>query len=173
MAGLPVCLLVLQWGALLVARAAVLQSPHYCLQRGEEKIEEDLGMAAPTVVTIQPQFGGAMSSVSRCMWQTSLMDCCTDCGVCCCGMFCFPCLACQVAGDMNECCLCGTSVAMRTMYRTRYNIPVSAEPACSPAASPKDKGSICSDFCVTLCCPVCSICQIKRDINRRRELGIF
>lgn len=43
----------------------------------------------------------------------------------CCGLFCFPCLACTVAGDMNECCLCGTSVAMRTMYRTRYNIPVS------------------------------------------------
>ncbi|NWX80516.1 PLAC8 protein, partial [Alca torda] len=55
-------------------------------------------------------------------WQTGLMDCCTDCSVCCCGMFCFPCLACQVAGDMNECCLCGTSVAMRTLYRTRYNI---------------------------------------------------
>uniref|UniRef100_A0A8C3M8Y7 Placenta associated 8 n=1 Tax=Geospiza parvula TaxID=87175 RepID=A0A8C3M8Y7_GEOPR len=89
-------------------------------------------MAVPTVVTIQPQFGGAMSSVSRCTWQTGLMDCCSDCGVCCCGMFCFPCLACQVAGDMNECCLCGTSVAMRTLYRTRYNIPVSAEPAPSP-----------------------------------------
>ncbi|RMC13650.1 hypothetical protein DUI87_08727 [Hirundo rustica rustica] len=72
-------------------------------------------------------------------------------------MFCYPCLACQVAGDMNECCLCGTSVAMRTLYRTRYNIP----------------GSICSDFCVTMWCPVCSVCQIKRDINRRRELGIF
>ncbi|KAM3671946.1 placenta-specific gene 8 protein-like isoform X1 [Ammospiza nelsoni] len=114
-------------------------------------------MAAPTVVTIQPQFGGAMSSVSRCTWQTGLMDCCSDCGVCCCGMFCFPCLACQVAGDMNECCLCGTSVAMRTLYRTRYNIP----------------GSICSDYCVTLWCTVCSVCQMKRDINRRRELGIF
>ncbi|XP_018782489.1 placenta-specific gene 8 protein isoform X1 [Serinus canaria] len=114
-------------------------------------------MAVPAVVTIQPQYGGAMSSVSRCTWQTGLMDCCSDCGVCCCGMFCFPCLACQVAGDMNECCLCGTSVAMRTLYRTRYNIP----------------GSICSDCCVTLWCTVCSVCQMKRDINRRRELGIF
>ncbi|KAL9852553.1 placenta-specific gene 8 protein isoform 3-T3 [Geothlypis trichas] len=118
----------------------------------------ETGMAVPpTVVTIQPQFGAAMSPVSRCTWQTGLMDCCSDCGVCCCGMFCFPCLACQVAGDMNECCLCGTSVAMRTLYRTRYNIP----------------GSICSDYCVTLWCPVCSVCQMKRDINRRRELGIF
>ncbi|XP_027580885.1 placenta-specific gene 8 protein-like isoform X2 [Pipra filicauda] len=112
-------------------------------------------MASQTIVTIQPQYG--RPAASRCIWQTGLMDCCSDCSVCCCGMFCFPCLACQVAGDMNECCLCGTSVAMRTLYRTRYNIP----------------GSICSDFCVTLCCPVCSVCQIKRDINRRREQGIF
>ncbi|XP_005044777.1 PREDICTED: placenta-specific gene 8 protein-like isoform X3 [Ficedula albicollis] len=123
----------------------------------QARYEESLAMAAQTVVTIQPQYGGPVSSVSRCTWQTGLMDCCSDCGVCCCGMFCFPCLACQVAGDMNECCLCGTSVAMRTLYRTRYNIP----------------GSICSDFCVTMWCTMCSVCQIKRDINRRRELGIF
>uniref|UniRef100_A0A8C0BIC3 Placenta associated 8 n=1 Tax=Buteo japonicus TaxID=224669 RepID=A0A8C0BIC3_9AVES len=116
-----------------------------------------LGMATPSVVTVQPQFGMAVPVVSSSMWQTGLMDCCSDCSVCCCGAFCFPCLACQVAGDMNECCLCGTSVAMRTLYRTRYNIP----------------GSICSDFCVTLCCPLCSVCQIKRDINRRKELRIF
>ncbi|XP_032043176.1 placenta-specific gene 8 protein-like [Aythya fuligula] len=114
-------------------------------------------MAAPTVVTLQPQYVVAGPNVSRAMWQTGLMDCCTDCGVCCCGTFCYPCLGCQVAGDMNECCLCGTSVAMRTLYRTRYNIP----------------GSICSDYCITLWCPVCSVCQIKRDINKRREMGIF
>lgn len=35
------------------------------------------------------------------------------------------------------------------------------------------QGSICSDFCITSCCPVCSVCQIKRDINRRRAMGIF
>ncbi|XP_074677617.1 placenta-specific gene 8 protein-like isoform X4 [Strix aluco] len=112
-------------------------------------------MAVTTVVTVQPQHG--MAAASRNMWQTGLMDCCSDCGVCCCGMFCFPCLACQVAGDMNECCLCGTSVAMRTLYRTRYNIP----------------GSICSDFCTTMWCLTCSVCQMKRDIKRRKELGIF
>lgn len=44
--------------------------------------QERPAMAAPTVVTIQPQYGGAMSSVSRCTWQTGLMDCCTDCSVC-------------------------------------------------------------------------------------------
>ncbi|PNI83066.1 PLAC8 isoform 6 [Pan troglodytes] len=53
-----------------------------------------------------------------------MCDCFSDCGVCLCGTFCFPCLGCQVAADMNECCLCGTSVAMRTLYRTRYGIPV-------------------------------------------------
>uniref|UniRef100_A0A2K6GEV0 Placenta associated 8 n=2 Tax=Propithecus coquereli TaxID=379532 RepID=A0A2K6GEV0_PROCO len=58
---------------------------------------------------------------------------------------------------MNECCLCGTSVAMRTLYRTRYGIP----------------GSICDDYMVTLCCPYCSLCQIKRDINRRRAMRTF
>lgn len=35
------------------------------------------------------------------------------------------------------------------------------------------QGSICSDYCITLWCPVCSVCQIKRDINKRRAMGIF
>ncbi|XP_032541742.1 placenta-specific gene 8 protein-like [Chiroxiphia lanceolata] len=111
-------------------------------------------MDSQNVVVIQPQFTSAQQPGR---WQTGLMDCCSDCGVCLCGSFCYPCLGYQVAGDMNECFLCGTSVAMRTLYRTRYNIP----------------GSICSDFCITLWCPVCSVCQMKRDINRRKEQGIF
>ncbi|XP_025900455.1 placenta-specific gene 8 protein-like isoform X1 [Nothoprocta perdicaria] len=113
-------------------------------------------MDTQPVITTQPQYD-MISTMPRNKWQTGLMDCCTDCGVCLCGAFCFPCLACEVAGDMNECCLCGTSVAIRTLYRTRYNIP----------------GSICSDYCVTMCCPVCSVCQMKRDIKKRRECGIF
>ncbi|KAK6315564.1 hypothetical protein J4Q44_G00130880 [Coregonus suidteri] len=48
--------------------------------------------------------------------------CLLDCGTCCYGWWCFPCLGCSIASDMDECCLCGPSVAMRTMYRTRYNI---------------------------------------------------
>lgn len=69
-----------------------------------------------------------------------------------CGAFCFSCLGCQVAGDMDECCLCGPSVAMRTLYRTRYNIPVSNQPrglphwqqwlqaVCRGGGSGKEKG---------------------------------
>ncbi|NXO63115.1 PLAC8 protein, partial [Phainopepla nitens] len=113
-----------------------------------------LAMASQTVITVQPQFSAAQQPGE---WQTGLLDCCSDIGVCLCGAFCFPCLAGQVAGDMSECCLCGTSVALRTMYRTRYNIP----------------GSILGDFFSTFLCSPCALCQLKRDINRRREMGIF
>ncbi|XP_057880923.1 placenta-specific gene 8 protein-like [Melospiza georgiana] len=112
-------------------------------------------MASQTVITVQPQFSAAQQPVGE--WQTGLLDCCSDCGVCLCGMFCFFCLNCQVAGNMDECCLCGSSVAMRTLYRTRYNIP----------------GSILRDFCSIWCCTPCALCQLKRDINRRRAMGIF
>ncbi|XP_068536716.1 placenta-specific gene 8 protein isoform X1 [Anas acuta] len=112
-------------------------------------------MASRHVVTTQPW--GSAPAPQRSEWQTGLLDCCSDCGVCICGSFCYICLGCQVAGDMDECCLCGTTVAMRTLYRTRYNIP----------------GSIMGDFFSVLCCPWCSLCQLKRDINRRKEQGTF
>ncbi|XP_009674880.2 placenta-specific gene 8 protein isoform X3 [Struthio camelus] len=111
-------------------------------------------MASHHVITIQPQFSSPPQASE---WQTGLLDCCSDCGVCICGTFCFICLGCQVAGDMDEFCLCGSSVAMRTLYRTRYNI----------------SGSILTDYLSILCCPCCSLCQLKRDINKRKELGIF
>ncbi|NXA75566.1 PLAC8 protein, partial [Thryothorus ludovicianus] len=113
-----------------------------------------LPMASQSVITVQPQFAVAQQQGQ---WQTGLMDCCSDCGVCLCGTFCYPCLSCQVAGDMDECFLCGSSVAMRTLYRTKYNIP----------------GSILSDSCSIWWCTPCAVCQLKRDINRRREMGMF
>ncbi|NXD16714.1 PLAC8 protein, partial [Nothocercus nigrocapillus] len=111
-------------------------------------------MATQRVITMQPQFSVPPQPSE---WQTGLLDCCSDFGVCLCGTFCFLCLGCQVASDMNECCLCGSSVAMRTLYRTKYNIP----------------GSILNDHMAVLCFPGCSLCQLKRDINRRKQLGIF
>uniref|UniRef100_A0A8C6VLW0 Uncharacterized protein n=1 Tax=Naja naja TaxID=35670 RepID=A0A8C6VLW0_NAJNA len=74
----------------------------------------------PKVVT-QPQVTAAQPKTNN--WQTDLCDCFSDCGVCLCGMFCFPCLSCQVATAMNECCCCGAGVAMRAVYRTKYNLP--------------------------------------------------
>ncbi|EPY76931.1 placenta-specific gene 8 protein-like protein, partial [Camelus ferus] len=76
--------------------------------------------ASPVVIVTQPTSGPVLQTSN---WQTGMCDCFSDCGVCLCGTFCFTCLAIQVASDMNECCLCGTSVAMRTLYRTRYGIP--------------------------------------------------
>ncbi|XP_009557823.1 placenta-specific gene 8 protein isoform X1 [Cuculus canorus] len=111
-------------------------------------------MASNYMITVQPPSSGALQAGK---WQTGLLDCCSDFGVCICGAFCFTCLGCQVAADMDECCLCGPSVAMRTLYRTRYNIP----------------GSILNDFLSVLCCPMCALCQLKRDINQRKQLGIF
>ncbi|KAL8206374.1 UNVERIFIED_CONTAM: hypothetical protein K2H54_001032 [Gekko kuhli] len=57
-------------------------------------------------------------------WQTDLCDCGSDCRICLCGLFCFCCLGCKISKDMEECCCCGPSVAMRTRYRTQYRIPV-------------------------------------------------
>ncbi|NWR88184.1 PLAC8 protein, partial [Furnarius figulus] len=113
-----------------------------------------LAMDSRTVIMTQPQFSVTQPPGQ---WQTGMMDCCSDCGVCLCGTFCYFCLGCQVASDMNECCLCGDTVPMRTLYRTRYNIP----------------GSILGDFCSILFCPMCALCQLKRDINRRKEQHIF
>ncbi|XP_076999090.1 placenta-specific gene 8 protein-like [Tamandua tetradactyla] len=104
-------------------------------------------------IVSQPSFGTAGAMVSQ--WQTGVFDCCDNLGVCLCGIFCPLCLSCQIASDMNECCLCGASVAMRTMYRTRYNIP----------------GSICGDCMMLGCFPLCSLCQLKRDIERRKAMN--
>ncbi|XP_067114523.1 placenta-specific gene 8 protein-like [Osmerus mordax] len=102
-------------------------------------------------VTQQPQ------GYARSEFQTGLLDCCSDCGTMCYGFFCFPCLGCSIASDMDECCLCGISTAIRSVYRTRYNI----------------EGSLCSDYMAGMCCLVCATCQLKRDIDRRKEQGIF
>ncbi|XP_072228002.1 placenta-specific gene 8 protein-like [Leuresthes tenuis] len=90
-------------------------------------------------------------------FQTGLCDFCDDCGTCCYGFFCYWCLGCSIAGDMDECCLCGLGMPIRSVYRTRYNI----------------SGSMCKDCMVVTCCPICATCQLKRDIDRRKEQGIF
>uniref|UniRef100_A0A670ZAF1 Placenta associated 8 n=1 Tax=Pseudonaja textilis TaxID=8673 RepID=A0A670ZAF1_PSETE len=72
-------------------------------------------------------------------------------------MCCPLCLGCQIASEVDECPLCGITMAFRTLYRTRYGIP----------------GSLLSDYFATACCTFCSICQLKRDINKRKSRGIF
>ncbi|XP_061589306.1 placenta-specific gene 8 protein-like [Cololabis saira] len=90
-------------------------------------------------------------------FQTGLLDFCDDCGTCCYGYFCFPCLGCSIASAMDECCLCGIGMPIRSVYRTRYNI----------------RGSMCKDYLASTFCLLCSTCQLKRDIDLRKEQGIF
>ncbi|XP_031730969.1 placenta associated 8, tandem duplicate 2 [Anarrhichthys ocellatus] len=90
-------------------------------------------------------------------FQTGLCDFCDDCGTCCYGLFCYACLGCSIASAMDECCLCGLGMTIRSVYRTKYNI----------------NGSLCNDFMMTWCCPICATCQLKRDIDRRKEQNLF
>ncbi|XP_048030631.1 placenta-specific gene 8 protein-like [Megalobrama amblycephala] len=88
-------------------------------------------------------------------FQTGLLGCCEDVSICCCGLFCLPCLGCSIASDMKECCLCGLGMTIRSVYRTKYNIP----------------GSLCEDWLVSYCCFTCSACQLKRDLTIRIHNG--
>ncbi|XP_035247757.1 placenta-specific gene 8 protein-like [Anguilla anguilla] len=90
-------------------------------------------------------------------FQTGLCSVGDDCGTCCYGLCCFPCMCCSIASDMDECCLCGLNMAIRSVYRTKYNI----------------KGSLCNDWLAHTFCLVCSVCQLKRDIDRRKEQGVL
>uniref|UniRef100_A0A8C4IX25 PLAC8 protein n=1 Tax=Dromaius novaehollandiae TaxID=8790 RepID=A0A8C4IX25_DRONO len=111
-------------------------------------------MASHPVTVVQPQFSGPPRASE---WQTGLLDCCSDFGVCICGTFCFICLGCQVARDMDEFCLCGSSVAMRTLPHQIQH---------------PSSGCLGAALTNILCCPSCALCQLKRDINKRKEQGI-
>ncbi|MGH0181127.1 UNVERIFIED_CONTAM: hypothetical protein FKN15_005793 [Acipenser sinensis] len=115
-------LLCLNYYSIYLKMAAVTSQPQYGagyppseFQTGVLDCCDDCG----TSVTSQPQYGAGYPPSE---FQTGVLDCCDDCGTCCCGLLCFPCLCCNVARDMDECCLFGTSMAMRSLYRARYNI---------------------------------------------------
>ncbi|KAM4651456.1 cornifelin homolog [Discoglossus pictus] len=111
-------------------------------------------MAYP--ITSQPQMVQAYTTSSSNQWNSEVMDCCEDVGICLCGTF-VPCiLACRVASDFGECCclpcLGGAILAMRTGIRERHHIP----------------GSICNDcVCLTFCGP-CTLCQMARELKIRK-----
>ncbi|PIO32845.1 Cornifelin-like protein, partial [Aquarana catesbeiana] len=105
-------------------------------------------------MTSQPQAMQGFTT-SKSEWNSEVMDCCEDMGICLCGTF-VPCiLACRVASDYGECCclpfIGGALLAMRTGMRERYHIP----------------GSICNDcICLTFC-GVCTLCQMARELKAR------
>ncbi|MBN3289487.1 CNFN protein, partial [Polypterus senegalus] len=102
-------------------------------------------------------------------WSTGLCNVCADISVCCCGLFCMPCLQCQTTSNFGEgCCLplldpcilsgsslSPVSLAMRAAIRERYGI----------------QGSICDDCCVLCCCFYCAWCQMAREVQIRSKHG--
>ncbi|XP_029932170.1 cornifelin homolog A-like [Myripristis murdjan] len=120
-------------------------------------------MQAP-VVSVQPTaYRPAAGSE---MWSSSLFSCCDDMGICCFGMWCPHCLACQVSSDAGE-CLClpmldgltggmipAATMALRSTLRERYHI----------------RGSVFGDCCIATYCNICAWCQMARELKYQRNL---
>ncbi|XP_033739644.1 placenta-specific gene 8 protein-like [Pecten maximus] len=87
-------------------------------------------------------------------WSSGLCGCFSDCGSCLMTCLCLPCMECRNASRLGEfCCLpycCpGATIAMRARLRTLGGI----------------QGSICKDVCALACCPMCSVCQMSRELD--------
>ncbi|MBN3318570.1 CNFN protein, partial [Atractosteus spatula] len=125
---------------------------------------------ASVAMAVVQQVTTVTTSHSSAEWSSGVCDCCSDLGVCCCGMFCFPCLMCHTASEFGWCCCmplletfcfaytginplpCPVSICLRSSMRKRYGI----------------NGSLCGDFCTLCFCYSCTWCQMAREIKRQR-----
>ncbi|CAF0725057.1 unnamed protein product [Adineta steineri] len=101
-------------------------------------------------------------------WNEDLFGCCNDCGSCCYGFCCTPCLfgsnankisgkncflMCCAYGLLANCYLCFIPHMMeRQKMREKYNL--------------KENPS-CGDLLTTLCCGPCALCQEAREMKGR------
>lgn len=95
-------------------------------------------------------------------WNSGLMACCDDMGICCCVCLLGNCYYCTIATRMGDSAcvgLCGYPggwvpgghLAMRSAFRNKHGIP----------------GTICSDCCAVTWCLPCVMCQIAREMDSR------
>uniref|UniRef100_A0A8D0HCT3 PLAC8 like 1 n=1 Tax=Sphenodon punctatus TaxID=8508 RepID=A0A8D0HCT3_SPHPU len=89
-------------------------------------------------------------------WSTGLFSVCSDKKVCMCGAFCSLCLECCLARRYGE-CMCfpllpGSTLALRVGTRERHRI----------------HGTLCEDWMAVQCCWPFAICQVVRELKRRR-----
>jgi len=95
-------------------------------------------------------------------WKQGLCNPCGDCGICCCGLFCEPCLVYKNAEGLNKSgvlyCLLGCispcipALLLRNEARDQYNI----------------EGSTCGDVTAALCCVPCVQCQVAVEIEENQ-----
>ncbi|XP_063058393.1 placenta-specific gene 8 protein-like [Engraulis encrasicolus] len=111
--------------------------------------------AAVTVIQQQPLMSGSN------VWSTGLCDIFDDMEIFCCAVWCYPCLFCRTLKEFDEnnclCCIDGGApspvhLALRYGVRKQYGI----------------QGTLCSDWCKVLFCNECSMCQVAREIKRRK-----
>ncbi|XP_017295675.1 cornifelin homolog B-like [Kryptolebias marmoratus] len=115
---------------------------------------------ANRMVVSQPQ--PVMETRDSQEWGSGICDCCSDLRSCCFAFWCCPCFACQTSKRFGEhlCAplldVCGyvippITMSMRVAMRHRYGI----------------KGSLPLDCVCATFCPVCTWCQMSREMDRR------
>ncbi|KAI0230662.1 hypothetical protein LSAT2_019020 [Lamellibrachia satsuma] len=105
---------------------------------------------ASIIITQQPLPGGVAPQQLR-EWNTGVLGCFSDMGVCIQGYFCLNSLMCSVSSRMGESC-CAAHVALaalRTKLRVTHGI----------------QGSVCNDWFCTQMCTMCVICQMERELR--------
>jgi len=96
-------------------------------------------------------------------FKQGLCNCFGDCGVCCCGYWCFPCQTYQTAESLGKSgilysllsCLfpCVPMLLLRQEARERYNI----------------EGDTMGDVVASVCCTACVGCQVSKEVQERGD----
>ncbi|CAI2736599.1 unnamed protein product [Schistosoma spindalis] len=87
-------------------------------------------------------------------WHDGLFDCTNDCNSFWLVLCCYPCYMCYMYRRYDECCatpcfiIC-PGLTLRAYHRAKHNI----------------QGTLCKDFLKEYFCPLCSACQLDRDMK--------